>query len=251
MKRLSILILFIFLIPNFFNPRLTSAFEILKTAKVDLNGDGNAEEISISAIPDSYGGFVLNVNELSTEGKLSDDINGFAIVDVDTSDEYKEIAVHSPGPSDDDDYLVFWYDGKSIKKMGRLWRWPRFLGNGIVMVKDWIDSFWWKTDKYLLNKEKRTLQLVPQGLYYVGIETSVIKSFPIYRAKGDSTIITNLKPQSKVMVVLYDPPSQYCEGKPPDDECLSDWYVIKSEEGIIGWARFASFWNKLYLPSAD
>jgi len=251
MKRLSILILFIFLIPILFNPPLTFAFDFVQSAKVDLNGDGTAEEISVSAIPDSYGGFVLNVDKFSIKGKLWDNIDGFAIVDVDTSDEYKEIAVHTPGPSDDDGYFIYWYDGKSIKEMGRLWRWPKFFGNGIVLVEDWIGTFWSKIDKYVLNKETRTLRLIPQELYYVGIETSVIEGFPIYRAKGDSTIITNLKPQSKVMVVLYDPPSQHCKEKPHNDECFSDWYVIKSEEGIIGWARFASFRNKLYLPWAD
>jgi len=72
--------------------------------------------------------------------------DGFIIIDIDTSDKYKEIAVHTPGPSDDDEYIIYWYDGNSIKEVGRVSRWPTFPGNGIVYVDDWM-GFWMKRDK--------------------------------------------------------------------------------------------------------
>lgn len=203
MKRFQVLVFFTCL---FFITSLCSAFDIVKMAKVDLNGDGKVEDISISEITE-WGDFVLKVDKVSIKGKLSDEADGFVIVDIDTADKYKEIAVHTPGPSDDDEYLIYWYDGKSIKEMGRLSRWPEFLGNGIILVNDWM-GFWAKRDKYVLNKKTRTLRLVPQELYYVGIEAKVKESFPIYKTRQSSEIVANLKPKSKILILVCAPSAQ-------------------------------------------
>lgn len=242
MKRLAVLVSFICLT---FSASWSFAFDIVKSAKVDLNGDGKTEEISISGVTES-GDFVLSVGRVSIKGTLTaGEADGFTIVDIDTTDEYKEIAVHTPGPSDDDEYLIYWYDGKLIKEVGRLSRWPKFFGDGIVHVGDWM-GFWSKREKYVLDKKTRILQLVPQELYYVGIEAKVRGSFPIYKTRGDSTIVANLKPPSKVLILLCDP-SPTSKGETDDyfDDYFCDWYLIKSETGIVGWARLKTFYRRL------
>jgi hypothetical protein len=156
-------------------------------------------------------------------------------VDIDTSDKYKEIAVHNPGPSEDDEYAIYWYDGKSIKAMGVLSRWPKLFGNGIVLVDDWM-GFWSKKDKYVLNKKTRGLELIPQEFYYVGAEATVKEIFPIYETRDGSTIVANLAPKSKILILLCDcSPGEY----------MDKWYLIKSETGILGWTRPKPFHEKL------
>ncbi len=224
-----------FVIGLFFIISLGSTLDFLTEAQVDLNGDGKSEKISISEITE-LGGFVLKVDKISVRGKTSaedEKVDGFIIVDIDTTDRYKEIAVHTPGPSDDDEYLIFWYDGKLIREMGRLSRWPDFPGNGIVLVKDWM-GFWSKTDKYLLNKKTRTLQLVPQELYYVGIEARIKETFPIYKSREGSDIVANLKPGSKIFILVCDPSPQGLIN------FARWWYLIKSETGLVGWTRLGS-----------
>lgn len=228
-----------FYICLFFTISLFLSFDFVKMVKVDLNGDGKVEEVSIS-IKDME--FLLKVDKASIKGELNGEVHGFAIVDIDTTDQYKEIAVHTPGDSDDDEYLIYWYDGKAIKEMGKLSRWPEIPGNGIVLVNDWM-GFWQKRDKYVLDNKTRTLQLVPQELYYVGIEAAVKESFPIYKTRTGSEIVANLKPDSKIFILVCDP-------SPADYD--SHWYLIKSETGLVGWATLGSFAGKVEgLPWAD
>ncbi len=230
-----------FYILSVFTISICLASDFLKVAKTDLNGDGKVEEISISGITE-IGNFILKIDNVSIKGELGDEVDGFIIVDIDTKDQYKEIAVHTPGPSDDDEYLIYWYDGKSIKEMGKLMRWPKFPGNGIVLVDNWM-GFWQKRDKYVLDNKTRTLYLVPQEFYYVGIEATVKESFPIYKTRTGSEVVANLKPGSKIFILV-------CDTSPDDYD--SHWYLIKSETGLVGWAALKSFTGKVEgLPWAD
>jgi hypothetical protein len=217
--------------------------EFVTSAQEDLNGDGVIEDIVLSDISE-LGGFTLHIGSFTKKGKFSSEmelIDGFIIVDIDKSDKYKEVAVHTPGPSDDDEYLIFWYDGESIKEMGYLSRWPIFYGNGIVTVDAWM-GFWSMREKYVLDKKSRTLQPVPQEFYYVGVETEVIETFPIYKTRSASHVVANLKPKSKCLILVCDPsPAQYGD----------DWYLIKSTTGLVGWTREKGMYDKVILPWAD
>ena len=214
---------------------------IVTSAEIDLNGDGKAEKIAIR-IDDKTGSYVLNVTTTVLKGEL-ECVDGFAVVDIDQADKYKEIAIHTPGPSDDDLYLVYWFDGKGLRKMGELSRWPSFVGNGIVYVDDWM-GFWSLREKYVLEIGTRTLRKVPQEFYRVGQEAKVAKGFPIYRTRDDrSEIVANLRSGSKIMILVCDvTPKAYGD----------DWYLIQSETNLIGWARERVFPDCLQdLPWAD
>ncbi|MDP2210347.1 MAG: hypothetical protein Q8J63_01250 [Candidatus Aquicultor sp.] len=203
----------------------------MKTVKADLNGDSKPESISISDIRPS-GDFVLHINDLTVKGDLKSigvPADGFVVVDIDTSDRYQEVGVHTPGPSDDDAYLFYWYDGSAIHEMkARLGRWPKFPGNGIVYVDSWM-GFWKITDKYVLTK-KRNLRLVPQQFHYVGETGMVHKSIPLYERPASSNIVANLKVNSPIVVVLAD-----LSGNP--EEAQDIWYLIKTETNLLGWTK--------------
>lgn len=226
------LILFVFILCPLIG---SSTDKFVKSAEADLNGDGKVEKIVLNEDPDRDG-FKLTVARLSATGRLeSGEADGFIIVDIDKNDKYREVAVHTPGPSDDDEYLIYWYNGTSIREVGRLSRWPTFFGNGIVHVKNWM-GFWSKTEKYVLQKHTRTLKRIPQEFYYVGIEAIVKESFPIYKTRKGVHRVAYLKAVSNILLLVCDP---------SDEDFFSHWYLIKSSTGLIGWARLGSFSRKV------
>jgi hypothetical protein len=236
MNRFPIVTVLVVLACIAFGSPLSFGKRFVTSAEADLDGDGDTEHISISLISGTYFDFVLHIDGDSIRGKLSaGEVDGFQIVDIDTTDAFQEVAVHTPGPSADDQYLIFDYNAGSIKEMGNIARWPIFLGNGIVIVEDWMD-FWTKRDKYVLCQKTRTLKLVPQEMYLVGITTTVRESFPIYKTREDSTVVATLQTGDKVSILLYYPLDRFC---------------FKSEDGIIGWSKFEAFSDKLYLNWAD
>ena len=208
-------------------------------ASTDLNGDGRSEEISLTPLTRRGGrAFTLTVNGSSVTDKLGDQVDGFLIVDIDENDRYKEVAVHTPGPSDDDEYFYFWYNGKELHRSGKVARWPSLLGHGIVLVKDW-HGFWARTKKYVLTAG-HTLKLLPQEFYWVGVEGPARKGFPIYSTRDADRVQANVRPGSKVLVVLCD-----CRGS------YQQWqYLLKTEHGQLGWVQ-APLYRKLDLPAAD
>jgi hypothetical protein len=218
-----------------------SALDFVMSQETDLNNDGIVEHIRLTEQP-ATGEFTVSVGKASITRAFEsgEPIDGFIVVDVDENDKYKEIAVHTPGPSDDDEYYLFWYDGTSIHKMAYLSRWPHFYGNGIVNVDAWM-GFWTKREKYVLNATTRILDRVPQELYYVGVEANVRKSFPIYRTRTSSGIVANLKPNSTCLILVCDTSHQP----------MQNWYLVKSVTGLVGWAREDEVFDKLDLPLAD
>jgi hypothetical protein len=229
------------------NPQ-TDKFTLTTSAKVDLNGDGVKDSIDLSHVkshrptPQQQTMFDLQINDASIQGSFDSEelFDGFAIVDIDKSDKYKEIAVHTPGPSDDDEYLIYWYDGSSIKEVGHLSRWPRFTGNGIVYVNGWV-SFWQDTDKYVLTKQ-RTLQLVPQPFHYVGMKCKVKTSFPIYESINSRSIVANLRSGSQIFVVL---------GDISNTENSRTFYLVRSESNLLGWVEESNLISNTDLQVAD
>ncbi len=215
-------------------------FQFMKNFKTDLDGDGKVDHIVLIDTKET-GQFTLKVNKGIISGKLEEEVDGFIIIDIDTTDKYKEIAVHTPGMSDDDEYLLYWYDGKDIRQMGHLMRWPDFKGDGTVIVGDWM-GFWTKWDKYVLDKKTKTLKLIPQETYAVDVEGTVKESFPIYQTKSNDEILEFLSPNTKFHILA-------CV---LSDDYLSHWYLIKTSSNIIGWAQYNSFYDKVEgLPWAD
>ncbi|MBE0433547.1 hypothetical protein IBX73_08800 [candidate division WOR-3 bacterium] len=221
---------------------LCGAFDFVMSQAIDLSGDGVVDSIRLSASPEN-GEFTLFVgaSRVTRAFEGGESASGFVVVDIDKTDKYQEIAVHSPGPSDDDEYFLFWYDGALIHEMAYFGRWPEFYGNGIVNVDGWM-GFWKKREKYVLNAETRKLEHVPQELYYVGVEANVRKSFPIYRTRTKSDIVANLSPNSACLIMV-------CDTSPAQP--MENWYLIRSSSELVGWAPDIAIYENLDLPLAD
>jgi len=206
---------------------------LMWNAKVDLNGDGKPETIRLVKL--EAGRFRLSINQDTVEGILGDEAEGFYIADVDKSDKYREVVVYTPGPSDDHEHVFFWFDGKRIRKMGRLMRGLKFLGNGIVLANDWM-GFWIITRKYVLTKDRNLVE-VPQEFYYVGVTGKVFKPLTLYRTRQTKQVLATLRVGSEAEIILSD-------GK--------GWYLVKSENRLLGWVKEESLMKSmLNLPVAD
>jgi hypothetical protein len=96
--KFNLLLIFLSFPFNFFGQELDFKFN----DTIDLNSDGKSEFISLEKLNDGTYGYRLAINESEIIGNLADPINGFAMIDIDKLDKYKEIAVHTPGPSNDD-----------------------------------------------------------------------------------------------------------------------------------------------------
>lgn len=211
---------------------LASPPRFLKKATVDLNGDGRKEKISLST-DEKKESFTLTINGVRISGKMLSSYDGFQIVDIDKKDKLEEIAFHSPGPSEDDEYWIYRFYGKSIEFMGYFPGRPTFTGKRVVFVRDWMD-FWWKTDKYVLTGNQKMLQLVPQKSYSVGKVTTVTKNTPIYKTKTmGSKIVTELKPSSKVTILQYWPTRSIGNDQ-------TGRYLVMASNGLAGWTDFNS-----------
>jgi hypothetical protein len=228
-----------------------AGLKIVKSATVDLNGDGKSEKVSITIlkrIPREPGerDYLLRVDGASVSAYM-ECVEGFAVVDVDVRDHYKEIAVYT-GPSDDNWFVFYSYDGKSLKKMGEA-EWPTLKGNGIVYDRHRM-AFTTVTDKYALNYRTRTLELVPQEMYYIGRPITITKSFAVYQSRTSKEVLANLEPRSKAQILAYSPapakPSADSDrGRAEYERMMDGWYLIKTQSNLLGWARLRSFNGKV------
>ena len=216
-----------------------TATEFVTDATADLNGDGKADTIKLT--PQHVrgtGDFTLTVNGVS----IKEDVGyggaaGFRIVDIDENDKYREVAVHTDGPSDDPADMCFWYDGKKLRRTGPVMRGvPEFLGHGIVLARDWC-SWGYTTEKYVLTA-KHELKRVPQEFYWLGVEGTAQKSFPIYSARDGDRVQANVRRGSKVLLVLRAGQYDGKTGKPqwPLKTEHGQW-LLKTEHGQLGWVR--------------
>lgn len=223
--------------------------DLVKKAVVDLNADGTRETVSIDIevhkgeFALSTGDYTLHVNSIAVKGRLREGVDGFFIADIDPSDKFKEIAVHTSGPSDDFGIHLYWYDGKNVKDMGEIDGSASFPANATVLSDTW-QGFWLMRNKYALDKKTRELKKVPQDLYWVNTTGHVGKGFPIYTSRQDSIVLANLKQGSEILVVACDPSPTKCrECKLPEGETENfcdwecDWYLVRSTTGLLGWVR--------------
>ncbi|NPD26986.1 hypothetical protein HPP06_26540 [Corallococcus exiguus] len=203
--------------------------EFVKSAQVDLDGDGKPDAVSLTAGED--GKFTLKVGGATLKGDASgNEVPGFQVVDLDTGDKWKELLVQTLGELDDGHrYLVYGYDGKAVKLLGDVHALTEAKGNGIVLVDRWM-AFWQKRDKYTLDRKAWKLVHVPQELYAVTAEpgkevtATVKKSFPLTQSRTGSAVLATTAQGSKVTVLAASVPAK--------GEVL---YLVRSSTGLLGW----------------
>ena len=135
--------------------------------------------------------------------------------------------------------VLYAFDGKKITELGRVPALSEVRGNGIVLVDGWA-GFWNRREKHVLDKSTGRLKHLPQELYWVNAEGTVKSSFPLRRSRADATVIANTAPGSKIVVVAYAPGAKRGD----------DWYLVRTESGLLGWTRLEALEKSAELPWA-
>lgn len=195
-------------------------------ANIDLNGDGKPE--SVKLIEDQNYQYSLYINQL--EKKVQFGQEGFLIFDIDTTDAYKEIAVFTPGPSDDYEYEIFRYQNNRLHRLGHLEGWITVNGDG-TLYTDNGEGFWFKREVYFLNNQTLSLGKFPlKNEFYVGAQATVTKKFQIYNDLNNLEPFLKVKPQTVLKIltaILFE----------DDNGDFNYVYQVVTQDGLVGYIQ--------------
>jgi hypothetical protein len=201
--------------------------------RADLDGDGKPETLAVQWDVDK-GGFTLKVGSASVQAKTEDpNEGGLEIVDLDSGDKWKDIAITTGQTDGDHRVFLYGFDGKTLKPLGEVHALTEAKGNGIILSDSWM-GFWNKRDKYVLDRPAWKIRAVRQPLYAVGAECKVKQSFAIVQGRGDKTPVATLAQDSRIQVLAAD-----TSGRPGEE-----LYLVKSSTGLLGWASRADLEGK-------
>ncbi|MCL2628639.1 MAG: hypothetical protein FWD44_08105 [Oscillospiraceae bacterium] len=216
--------------------------------EVDLTGDGKKDKITvnITQIDEWSQQLTLIVNDIEFELIPDNGIfafypaDGFAIVDIDTSDNYLEIAISDYGPSNDERTFFFRFDGEKIIYMGvieELYSDIEFLGNGELLTvgRAGILQTWFFPRRYEVNDEN-LLMPVAEDLYFprhADKKYFALKDLQLYTQRDTSSPTILMEQTSIVTLTAHD--------------CI-EWVQVTLADGQIGWFRVKDY---IIIETAD
>ena len=170
------------------------------------------------------------------------------ILDINSSDDYKEIAVVGIGNSDYCQAYFYRFTGGKLVRFAYITGASNIKaeGNGILKTDNWM-GFWMLTEDYAYDSKAMTLVKKPKDTYPVSdAEAKVTVNFPLRKTRDDNSESAGmLKPGTKIKVIKADisPTCKNADGS--DDSWLCHWYYIKASDGSEGWCRLKTFWQSV------
>jgi hypothetical protein len=197
----------------------------MQSTSADLDGDGKPESLSLEW-KEGDDAFILRAGSASAKGSAQDtEVQGLTVIDLDSGDKRKEVAVHTGLTDQDKRVDLYAFDGKGLKPLGSVPTLTEVRGNGIILADSW-QGFWSRRDKFTLDAKKGKVSEVPQELYHVGAEATVKKPFPLAASRTDKAPVATLAQGSRIQVIAAAPLKG---GK-------GYLYLVKSATGLLGWA---------------
>lgn len=206
----------------------------------DLNGDGVAENIAIEVKGNSLEGTntVISVSASSITFPGSNPEGFFGIVDIDTTDREKEIAVSDLGPSGDPTTGFYRFDGSLLQLVGIVqgaYETIEFSGNGTITTKtrSILLQTWFYTDLFTLNSNHR-LSDTTQDIYLIDpavpeAHLTMLQDLALHTDTNEATataIVTTLKKGEAVQFLGCDEVR---------------WCKVEGATGIAGWFAVEDF----------
>jgi hypothetical protein len=205
---------------------------LLRSTRADLDGDGKAEPLSFQST-NKEGGFALKAGGFELKGQVGTPAKGFRVVDLDASDTQREVLVAGHGPNGREVYALYRLEREGWKQLPLPECTPVIKGNGLLLCDSWM-GFWERRETYTYDGRAGTFTHVPQDLYWVGKPYKVASTAPLHRSREDAQVVASLKPGSTVTFVAF--------WAGAGD---SDWYLLRSETGVLGWARLSELQEHL------
>lgn len=170
------------------------------------------------------------------------------IVDVDKSDNYRELAIVTADASEFE-YSIFRFSGNKIIKLGYIITTdePIFNGDGRISGTEWM-GFWMCDFEFVLNKNKKEFEPVfkdeyPMKYYenYKG-EIKVNEDFETYEKRDKkSDVSVKFKAGDKLEILKAYIKTDCDEGY----KVLCYWYLLKDKNGKTGWLQLIDFQEKV------
>ncbi len=221
------------------DPATLKANEYLSTS-IDLNGDGVVENISIEVKGNSIEGTstVLTASGSSIVFPGTNPDGYFGIVDIDTTDHEKEIAVSDRGGSIDYTTGFYRFDGSVLQLVGTVqgsYEDIDFAGNGTLTtqtrattLQTWTyeDAFTLGTDHKLSHVEKDLYLIDPSA---IGAHLTMLQDLPLNTDTNEvigGAIATTLKKGEKITFIGCDDVR---------------WCKTQSATGVAGWFAVEDF----------
>lgn len=219
----------------------------IKMLEDDLNNDGVKEKIHFFIpVKGSYTDFKLVIDKIcDITDKIEGNLTDFKIVDIDSADNIKEIAVSESGPSDDYATTFYYSDGIKLISMGKIpgsFRDIKIDSSGILRTRSRgkVLHTWFHPDNYKLS-EKHLLIHVPQDLYAMNWKVTVKKPLDLLKSRNKTSIAFTLKVGEKVTILSSDN-KEWClvENSTGD----KGWFAIDGYNTIRGTSEYASKYFK-------
>ncbi len=199
-----------------------------KELKEDLDGDGVKDIVHLQLAGQYKDVYVLKVNghEVRNYGESIDE--NIHIVDIDSSDKFKEVAVQQYGPSDDYKTDFYYYDGNGLVFMGTLQglcaEKGNIKGNGIVTASERATMLqtWFYAKEHKLA-EGHLLQGVRKELYPALYDVQTLKlkkELSLFESPVSSKVVAKLKAGDSITLLGCD---------------SVEWCKAETASGIKGW----------------
>lgn len=150
---------------------------------IDLDGDRRAESATLAC---SNSEWVLRLNGREFRGprEAEPERIRLRVVDLKRGDGRRELAVHDPGPSDDDSWTYFAVWRGKPARLGTVANWPTVRGDGTLEVRRFQD-FWETTDRYRYDQSRQRLVWHPRRTYPLDIVATAAQGVRVARRPGD------------------------------------------------------------------
>lgn len=231
-----------------------------KAGKADLDGDGKAEVVTLTGVSKTgaegptvevwaeWNGQRVLLKGLEPEEALPElDLQVAAVSPRGGKKQWLQVSVI--GASDFQQFSFIGLAGGALAEVARLEGQGEvtFPGNGSALQKVWM-GFWTRTLKHEVTSAEG-LRLLEPEFYAVGVKARVLKTFELKLNRKDGGVLARPRIGSEVELLAYhrDP----TQGNGEDDE-ISDWYLVKTETGLMGWVQMGTLRDEgvLELPWA-
>lgn len=219
---------------------------VAETAKadtmVDLDGDGRGEWIKLTWYEDPTWyyptqSFVYDCLVISIGGSMIADrgdamVPKLYVVDIDSTDGRKEIAVKEYGPSDDDATHFYRYVSGSITKLGILPGHatgpPSVDGSGEIETecRGSLLHTWSHPCRFRVATYEQAFEPVPQEYYEMSTPVRLKVDLEVVRAPRDSVVVGMIRAGESARPLRTDD---------------AYWCEIESESGVRGWFPVLEF----------